>query len=100
MEMLLKVNKKILLVFFVFNFILLMVLFLIPIEKASNLCLYKMISGKECWNCGMTRAFLAVIHFKFKEAINYNKNVIIVFPLAVILYVNTWIKKIYKGGSI
>lgn len=45
----------------------------------------------------MTRAFLSILHFKFKDAVTYNHKVIIVFPLTVIIYLYTWIKYIKKG---
>ena len=97
METKLKVTKKRIIEFFIFNFILIIILYNIPVEKANNLCILKNITGKECWNCGMTRAFLSILHFKFKDAVTYNHKVIIVFPLTVIIYLYTWIKYIKKG---
>lgn len=97
METKLKVTKKRIIEFFIFNFILIIILYSIPVEKASNLCILKKVTGKECWNCGMTRAFLSILHFKFKDAVTYNHKVIIVFPLTVIIYLYTWIKYIKKG---
>ena len=79
------------------NILLLLFLYNLPInDSLPSLCLYKKITGKECFNCGMTRAFLSVIHFNFKQAYAYNWKVTFVFPYAVILYVYTWWKYIFK----
>lgn len=69
----------------IFNIILIIVLLNIPIDNLE-LCLYKQITGNPCWNCGMTRAFLSILHFEFEKAINYNWRVVIVFPLTIIIY--------------
>lgn len=79
----------------IFNIILIIVLFNIPINNLE-LCLYKQITGKSCWNCGMTRAFLSILHFEFDNAINYNWKVIIVFPLTIIIYLYSIYKYIIK----
>lgn len=89
-------NKKLIL-FIVINFILIIVLYNIPIESSmESICIYKRFTGKECFNCGMTRAFLSILHFNFKEAINYNWKVLIVFPYTVIIYIYSWYKYIIK----
>lgn len=62
----------------------------------ESICIYKKITGKECFNCGMTRAFLSVLHLKFKDAIKYNWKVVIIFPYTVIIYVYSWYKYIIK----
>jgi hypothetical protein len=71
------------------------VLFFIPVawlNQQHSICLYKNITGHDCYGCGMTRAVLSVLHFDFGTAFYYNKMVVIVFPLLV--YV--WGKKIVK----
>ena len=87
--------------FIIFNFILLIVLYTIPInnEILTKICLIKNITGKECPNCGMTRAFLSVLHFDFKNAYQYNRNVIIVFPLTFFIYLYSWYKYINLKGE-
>jgi len=79
----------------IFNIILIIVLFNIPIDNLE-LCLYKQITGNSCWNCGMTRAFLSILHFEFNNAINYNWKVVIVFPLSIIIYLYSTYKYITK----
>lgn len=81
------------------NVILIFLLYNIPVDNNSlleNLCIFKMIFGKECWNCGMTRAFLSILHTNFDEAIYYNHNSIIVFPFTVFIYIHYWYKFILK----
>ena len=84
--------------FGILNLILFYILFNIPVnsEILNNICLFKFITGKECWNCGMTRAFLSVIHLSFKDAYKFNHKVIIVFPLTIIVYLYSWYKYIYR----
>ena len=85
--------------FIIVNIILLIALYIIPTNSSilENLCIYKLILGKECWNCGMTRAFLAMLHFNFNTAINYNNKVVIVFPMTTVVYLNAWYKYITKS---
>ena len=95
-EMQLRIHRK-LMIFFLINIILFLILFLIPINDNSfSICLFKNITGKECFNCGMTRAFLSIVHLDFKQAIGYNKNVVIIFPMTVIIYLYSWYRYIYK----
>lgn len=89
-------SKKFIL-FMVTNFILLIILYNIPIENSmESICIYKRIVGKECFNCGMTRAFLSILHLNFDVAIRYNWKVIIVFPYTIIIYIYSWYKYIIK----
>lgn len=57
-----------------------------------SICLWKILTGHECPGCGMTRAFDALFHLRFKEAFEFNPLIIIVAPL--MLYV--WIKLVQK----
>ena len=85
----------------IFNVILFIILFNIPINLGllNNICLFKFVTGKECWNCGMTRAFLSMMHLNFGEALKYNNKVLIVFPLTISVYVYSWYKYIFKKGE-
>ena len=87
--------------FLLFNLLLLILLYNIPIDSQflENICLIKYITGKTCWNCGMTRAFLSVLHFNFSAAYMFNHNVIIVFPLTIGIYLYSWIKYIFEKGE-
>ena len=59
------------------------------------LCIYKRFFGIECWGCGMTRAIISVANGNFKNAIEYNWRVLIVFPLLLYIYFFN-IYKVYK----
>jgi hypothetical protein len=45
------------------------------------ICLYRIILNKKCIGCGTVRAVWSILHFKFNEAYEYNKMIIITFPL-------------------
>jgi hypothetical protein len=51
------------------------------LERGPSLCLIRRIFGVRCPGCGMTRAFSCIVHGKFKQAFQYNKLVVVVFPL-------------------
>lgn len=86
------------LIFIGFNLMLLILLYNIPINSKvlNNICLIKYFTGKECWNCGMTRAFLSVLHLDFGLAYEFNHNVLVVFPFTVGIYLYSWYKYILK----
>ena len=94
-------SKKIYRIFMCFgiNILLLILLYNLPIETNHSLCIFKNITGRECYNCGMTRAFLSVLHLDFKQAMEYNWRVIIVFPYTFVLYIYVWMKYIILGGK-
>lgn len=86
----------------VVNVILILLLYCIPINDNSlleNLCVFKLVFGKECWNCGMTRAFLSILHMNFDKAMQYNHNSFIVFPLTILIYIYSWCKFICKKNN-
>jgi hypothetical protein len=69
------------------------VMFLVPPELISqqhSVCLFKNLTGHECYGCGMTRALFSAIHLRFEDAFNYNKLVVVVLPLLIYI----WVKKI------
>ena len=88
--------------FTIFNLMLLIFLYCISRDwKILNeLCLFKRFMGSECWNCGMTRAFLSILHFDFEAAYQYNSRVIIVFPLTIGIYLYSWYKYIFTKGGV
>ena len=51
------------------------------LDTFPSFCLIKAVTGHECPGCGMTRAVVNVLHFHFTDAFNYNKLVIVIFPL-------------------
>lgn len=74
------------------------VLYFIPLDwltKQHTVCLYKNITGHDCYGCGLTRAVLSALHFEFVKAFHYNKLFIIVMPLLIYI----WIKMLIKQWS-
>lgn len=65
------------------------ILFFIPLEwlkDQHSICLFKNITGHECYGCGMTRAILSAIHFQFAEAVYYNKLFVVVLPILIYIW--------------
>lgn len=76
-------------------------LYLVPlnwIKHQHTICLYKNITGHNCYGCGMTRAVLSALHFQYENAFNYNKLVIVVFPLLIFIWVKTVVKIVTKNN--
>ena len=75
------------------------VLFFIPVSFLNTLpevCLFKNLTGKECYGCGMTHAVVSIFHGNFIEAFYFNKLIIIVFPLLVYLWIWYIVREIKK----
>ncbi|GAB4132491.1 MAG: hypothetical protein Fur0041_03860 [Bacteroidia bacterium] len=49
-------------------------------------CLSKVLLDRECPGCGLTRAVQHAMHFEFTAAWEFNKLVVIIFPLMVMIY--------------
>jgi len=65
-------------------FILAIIFFSIPkvyLGDTFPICLYRILLGKKCIGCGTIRAVWSVLHFQFHEAFEYNKMILITFPL-------------------
>jgi len=58
----------------------------------NSICLWKTITGHECWGCGITRALNEVFSGNFRDAFLYNKFIIIIAPIMLYL----WFKMLYK----
>jgi len=64
--------------------ILLLIFYNIPKQYLGDtypLCLYKIVSGHECFGCGTTRAVWSILHLNIKAALEYNKLIVLIFPL-------------------
>ena len=56
----------------------------------GSVCLIKNLTGLDCSGCGMTRAIFSVIKLNFIEAYQFNKSIVVVFPLLSFL----WLKQL------
>ena len=67
-------------------------LYFVPLEWLKNqnsVCLFKNLTGNECYGCGMTRAIFSAIHFRFEDAFHYNKLFMVVLPLLIYIWAKT-----------
>lgn len=59
-----------------------------------SICLCKLLTGHECWGCGITRAFNALFNMQFTKAYEYNPRIVIVAPLMLVIWLQTLTKEI------
>lgn len=67
-----------------------LILFFLPsdyFDQGQSVCLSVVFFDLECYGCGMTRALMHLIHFEFFQAYEYNKLVILVFPLLFLWWI-------------
>lgn len=58
------------------------------LQSVQAFCIFRAITGFECWGCGMTRALYALLHLDFPTAMHYN---FLAAPVLLILAV-VWIR--------
>ena len=63
------------------------------ITTGSTTCIFNNILGINCFGCGITHAVIEAVNGNFVQSINYNFNVIIVFPVLIFL----WCKQLYRS---
>lgn len=83
---------------FLFVFMVLLFFYNIPKKYLGDtypICLYRLVLKHKCLGCGTTRAIWSILHLRIKDAIAYNKLVLITFPLLVGCTVS-WI---WKGSG-
>jgi ubiquitin-protein ligase len=61
-------------------------------DSGPSICLFKNIFHVNCPGCGMTRAISSIFHGRWLMAFQYNKLVVVVFPLLVFISLKTIIK--------
>ena len=76
------------------------VLYAIPLENICNgntICIFTNLFGVECWGCGITRAIFSALHFRFHDALEYNRLFVVVLPLLLFL----WLRAVVRvAGSL
>lgn len=65
-------------------------------DTGRAVCLSVVLFGKTCYGCGITRAVHHLIHLEFLEAYNFNKLVVLVFPLISYLYLKEIVSVYFK----
>ncbi len=61
-------------------------------DSGETVCLSHLIFDMECYACGLTRAVMHMIHFEFQEAWEFNRLVVVVLPLAFLIWLQ-WLLK-------
>jgi hypothetical protein len=89
----------------IFKFLLVLILLLIfyniPKKYLGDtypICLYRIIFHQNCWGCGTTRAIWSIIHFNINQALEYNRLIIVTFPLLTGCIIS-WIVKTKKSKT-
>jgi len=65
---------------------LLLIFYNIPKQYLGDtypICLYKIAFNHKCLGCGATRAVWSVLHLNISDALEYNKLIVLIFPLLV-----------------
>lgn len=70
-------------------------LVLLIMAGGRSLCLFRTITGHECPGCGMTRAFVALLHGDVAGAFRHNRMSLIVLPLLAYVTVR-WLRLIVQ----
>lgn len=76
-----------------------LVLLLLPVntfDSGRDICLFTILSGYNCWGCGMTRACMHIIHLDLAGALAYNKLAFIALPILSVLVLKEFIDTIKK----
>ena len=64
-------------------------IFLLPINffdsDTTVVCLSRLLLDMQCWGCGLTRSVMHALHGDFVGAWNYNKLIVVVLELTVLL---------------
>lgn len=79
--------------------LLAMVLLILPadfFDGGPAICLSRVLLDQECYACGMTRACMRLIHFRFAEAGEYNRLAYLAFPLLCWV----WLRELLRSGRI
>lgn len=74
--------------------------------NSYSICIFKIITGNNCWGCGITRAFNELFCLNFQKAYDYNPRIVIVAPLLFYIWIVTLIRemkfrfRIIKSNSV
>jgi hypothetical protein len=71
-------------------------IFLLPIDffdgDKTIVCISRLLLDVECWGCGLTRSVMHALHGDFQGAWAYNKLIVLVLPLLMLL----WSKNVWR----
>lgn len=70
-------------------------LFTTPLQSfrtENSICLFKALTGQECYGCGIIRASAALLQCDLRSAIEFNASILFVFPLLCVV----WLKYLFR----
>lgn len=70
---------------------------LVPLGVAVP-CLFHLVTGLRCPGCGVSRMCVALMHFRFREALSYNLGLALCLPFLAYLILRVCAEYI-RGGS-
>ena len=98
MEILLKDNKLNYseYIFHFLSYLILFSVFILFYQFEITLCLYKNITGNNCYGCGTTRALMSIIQFQIEDAINLNWRILVIVPILSIVSLKEFFRQLIK----
>jgi len=82
-------KKNIYIIYFTGLFLVPVVLLCLPadfFDYGESICISNVFFDTQCYACGLTRALQHLIHLDFLIAYEFNKLIVIIFPLLVFIY--------------
>ena len=55
-------------------------------------CLFKNLTGSECYGCGLLRGISAFLHLDFSWVYHLNRLNIVTIPLLIFVYIREWMR--------
>lgn len=71
----------------IFPFILLLLPKTVFNNGQYTICILKMVTGNDCFGCGLTRACMHLIHLDIESAAHFNKISFVVLPILCLLLI-------------
>ena len=85
--------KKIRFYRFIIYLLLLIFIYSVPLEWIDNqrLCIWYHLFNLDCLGCGFTRAFFHFMHAQFYEAFAYNKMILFLPMVWIVIIQDSWL---------
>jgi hypothetical protein len=69
------------------------------IDAGPTICLFKLLTGRECWGCGTLRAFSCIMHLDLSKAWQQNHLILVTAPLITLLSLHWLIGRDIPGKT-
>ena len=90
-------KNKIYIIYFIGLLLVPLVLLVLPadfFDYGESICISNVFFNTQCYACGLTRAVQHLIHLDVLAAYEFNKLIVIVFPLLIFVYYKE-LKRVY-----